>query len=442
MLTRIANNKVDIISFVERAVPILLLAYPILLLSVRDGTSVCFVLLIGLSVLYLFQFGWRNIRWSYGDIAFTFAMACLVGATLISQLYHRNFRLDSFDGPSRFFFAVPIYLMLRRIPLTFPGSLEYAFPLGAFAGLLTSIFFPPVFWATAGTYFIDPAQFGAANLTLAFLSLSTINWTRKDSLRAVALKLVGFAAGIYSAIQTGERGVWVAIPVLLVLGAFYRLSWKYRVGAGVIAIVVGLGSYWVIPTIQERVAYTKTEIANVLDRNLDTSFGLRLQMWHAGIEIVRENPIFGIGPGENIREKFRAMHQKGWFTNLGLEAALSQMHNEILANTMRLGIFGLLSILAIYFVPMILFIKSTASVDRVKQLAAVMGTLFVSAYFIVGLTIETFNIKTIATFYALTVSTLLAIAQHTTSKHASDITSPARRIGQWWAHPTGIGPSD
>jgi len=110
------------------------------------------------------------------------------------------------------------------------------------------------------------------------------------------------------------------------------------------------------------------------------------------------------------------MHQRGWFTALGFEAASSQIHNEILANTVRLGIFGLLSILAIYFIPIILFIKATASADRVKRVAGVMGTLFVSVYFIVGMTIETFNIKTVATFYALTVATLLAIGHHTSQK--------------------------
>jgi hypothetical protein len=76
-----------------------------------------------------------------------------------------------------------------------------------------------------------------------------------------------------------------------------------------------------------------------------------------------------------------------------------------------------------------LFIKgATASVGRVKAVAGVMGTSFVAAYFIVGLTIETFNIKTIATFYALTVATLLAIAHHTTSKDASDVTVEALAI--------------
>jgi O-antigen ligase len=431
--SRITNGRIDIKTFVERAITILFITYPVLLLSVRDGTSVCYVLLLVLSLLYLFRLGWRNIDWSHSDIAFTFAMAFLFGATLISQLYHLSFRFDSLDSPSRFLFAVPIYLMLRSAPccpfgqralwLSFPRALEYGFPLGAIAGLLTSFFFPSTDWLIPATYFVDPAQFGGAILSLGFLSLSTINWTRRDPLGVVGLKLLGFIVGIYGAIETGERGVWIAIPALLILLAYHQLSWKWRAAVAVIAVVAGLASYWAIPTVRDRIAYTQTELTNVVSRSLDTSLGLRLQIWNATIEIIRENPIFGIGPAEEVIEQFRAMHQRGWFTGLGFEAASSQVHNEILANTARLGIFGLLSILAIYFIPMNLFVKAaTASVGRVKAVAGVMGTSFVAAYFIVGLTIETFNIKTIATFYALTVATLLAIAHHTTSKDASDVT--------------------
>jgi len=139
--SRMTNARIDVENFVGRAIPILFLAYPILLLSVRDGTATCYVLLLVLSLLYLFRFGWRNIDWTYSDIAFAFSMACLVGATLISQLYHQSFRLESLDSPSRFLFVVPIYLMLRSVPLSFPRALEYGFPFGTLAGLLTSIFF-------------------------------------------------------------------------------------------------------------------------------------------------------------------------------------------------------------------------------------------------------------------------------------------------------------
>jgi hypothetical protein len=90
----ILNGRIDIEG---RAIPLLFLAYPILLLSVRDGTSVCFVLLLVISILYLLRLGWRNIDWSYRDIAFAASMSCLFVATLISPLYHLSFHFDSLD---------------------------------------------------------------------------------------------------------------------------------------------------------------------------------------------------------------------------------------------------------------------------------------------------------------------------------------------------------
>jgi O-antigen ligase len=102
----------------------------------------------------------------------------------------------------------------------------------------------------------------------------------------------------------------------------------------------------------------------------------------------------------------------GWLTAGGLQAGLSQIHNEVLANAMRLGVFGFASILAIYFVPIVAFLRAAKSTDRIKCVAGVMGMLFVTGYFVFGFTIETFNLKMFATYYAVTIATLLAIADH------------------------------
>jgi O-antigen ligase len=399
------NGGVGVANFAERMIPILLLAYPILLLSVRNGMSTCFALLLVASLIYLFQVRWTNIIvWRQGDIAFAVAMACLFGFTLVSQAYDRSFRLDSLDSPSRFFLVIPIYLMLRSTPLSFLRLLDYGFPLGVLAGFFTSIFFHGPHDVFSGTYFVDAPMWGGAMLTLAFLSVSTINWTRKDPPAVFSLKLASFFVGIYGAVKTGERGIWIAIPILVILWAHYRFPLKYRAAIGAIAIIVAVAGYWIIPTIPQRIVVTQIQIEQTLSGDFNSSMGLRLQIWNAAVKALREHPIAGVGP-EGAPNELQ-------------ELGLGQIHNEILANTVRLGVFGLLSILAIYFVPMVLFVQAARSVDRVKHMAGVMGILFVTGYFIFGLTIETFNLKMFATFYAVTVTTLLAIVSHTASQRA------------------------
>jgi O-antigen ligase len=409
------NSSVVVDNFARRTVPILLLVYPVLLLSVRGGMSACLVLLFLISLHCLFQFGWRNIiHWRPGDMAFAIAMASLIAATLLSQVYHRTFGLGALDGPLRFALVIPIYLTLRCTPLSFPRALEYGLPLGVLAALITSIFFPSTYWTLQGTYFVDPAMFGGAIVILGFLSVGAINWTRRDPPAVLALKLAGFVVGIFCAIQSTERGVWIAIPILIILWARYRFSLKGSVAIAAIALVVALAGYGLIPGIHNRIAETQMEMVSALNGNFDTSVGARLQIWKASAKIIWDNPIVGVGPMA-VSDELQALSHSGWITPFGLQAGLSQIHNEILANTIRLGIFGLLSILAIYLVPLALFIKATASVDRVKHTAGVMGMLFVTGYFVFGLTVETFNIKMFATFYAVTVAALLATARHSAS---------------------------
>jgi O-antigen ligase len=86
---------------------------------------------------------------------------------------------------------------------------------------------------------------------------------------------------------------------------------------------------------------------------------------------------------------------------------------------------GLLAILAIYLVPLILSLQATKSGDPVKRTAAIMCVFVVASYLIFGLTVETFNFKMFASFYAMTVAILLGIARNT----ATDATMPAPAPG-------------
>ena len=406
----------------------LLFAYPIVLLSVRHGMSATFVALVAISVWYLLWFrGQNSFDWQAGDIAFALAMSSLVAATLVSQVYHSSFKLNALDEPSRFFAAIPIYLMLRNSGIAAPRTLEYGFPLGALAGLATSILFPAQFWKS-GTYFLDSIHFGGAMLILGFLSALAINWTRNDPPAVLLLKASGLSAGIYCTLHSSARGAWIALPVLAILWISYRLSggWRARAGAAGAAAAL-IASAWFIPHVRGRIEVTQGEITSVLGGHLETDVGLRLQIWKAALQVISQNPIAGVGP-EGVPDALQAVHQAGGLSPLGLQLGLAEIHSEILAQTIGLGVLGLVAILAIYLVPLVLSLKAARSGDRIKRTAAVMCTFVVVAYFIFGLTVETFNLKMIATFYAMTVAILLGIARNTATEATLPAVAGARPI--------------
>jgi O-antigen ligase len=120
----------------------------------------------------------------------------------------------------------------------------------------------------------------------------------------------------------------------------------------------------------------------------------------------------GIGPDE-FDNFVPQMRDLGLLTQEAAGDGTPEIHSEILLHLVSLGVFGLASIVAIYMVPLVLFIRAAradADAPPGVRSAGLMGACFVISFLVFGLTIEIFNLKLIATFYSLTVAVLLAAA--------------------------------
>ncbi len=84
------------------------------------------------------------------------------------------------------------------------------------------------------------------------------------------------------------------------------------------------------------------QIANSNDRS---SFHSRLMIWNASIEMIKESPIIGIGPG-TFQEKYLSM--AGKFDNPYLEWAVPQPHNVFLAFYLQTGFIGFIGFILIF----------------------------------------------------------------------------------------------
>ncbi len=415
---------------VERAAAALIFLYPVLLLTVRGGANACFFVLIVLAFIEIVRSGrdffagvWDNTTLAYGV-----AMASLTIATLISQFSHMNFGFGPYDGTSRFLLAVPIYLMLRRFPPMSLTLVQYGLAAGALASVLVALVSPHYFGNRLGTYFLNVIHFGDLAAILGLISVLTINWTRIDPPVVVALKIGAFLAGLYMAIQSGSRGGWLAIPIVCFVWASLARKGAARLVVSTLALVLAtLALYALVAPVHERIDELASDYM-VFDHMKDTPTGLRLQIWDAALHAFAENPVFGIGP-----DQFKAMaptlSAAGYLTSKAAVFAGAEVHNEILSCAVTLGVFGLVSILSIYFVPLVLFLRTARSPDRIERTASALGVCFVIAYFVFGLSVDIFNLKTTATFYSLTVAVLLAIATNCAPGRRKNCLSPADDTG-------------
>jgi O-antigen ligase len=399
-------------------VMLILLTYPALLLTVRNGSGVLLGVLLIISIVQLFLIR-KTLsipHWDKYSIAFSLAMASPVVAIFLSQAYHGQFNAPPYDWASRFLLAIPVFLALRQTDIRAITVLQYGLPLGslvAFAMLTVH----PYEWSlgrTTTSIFFNLIHFSDTALMLGFLSLFSINWERKDHPLVLALKLCGFMAGMYMSIQSGERGGWLTMPVLLLIWAAANNNEKLWIKL-CIAMMVILGAAWLsystLDFVQWRIDTIFSDIAAYTHGNKDTSIGVRFQLYLAAIHLFIEHPIFGIGPGE-FSHAMPALMANNMLTPLGAQMGTSEVHNEILHKCAETGLFGLLSILSVYLVPTFIFWRSTKSSDTSIRIASFMGICLVTGFFIFGLTVEIFNLKMTATFFAFTLAILMAAALH------------------------------
>jgi len=400
-------------SVIEKSATLLLLAYPALMLAVRGGMNGVFLLLLllALAVWIVRPNGMSALAWKRDWTPYAAAMAGMSLAILFSQAYHGSYAGHPHDAPSRYWLALPVFLLLQRLrPGVFAG-LQIAFPAAAILGFALAK--DPGDWLghRASIDTMDLIHFGDFELILGALSLASLNWFGRDPLALRILKIAGFIAGLAASFGSGSRGGWLAIPVFVALMFHFKsarptLKMIISAVAGLAAAAVLL--YSLRATVQERVNQFAGDVASFQEGKRDTSTGIRWQLYKAAVEVFLSHPVFGVGP-EGFAQEMKPLAEAGKITPMAAELGHAEVHNDILSKAAGMGVFGLLAMLAVYAVPLRLFWRAGKSTLREVRRAGVLGVVFVSGFFIFGLTVEVLDLTMAVAFYSFTVAILLAV---------------------------------
>lgn len=389
--------------------------YPTLLFLIKGGTNASLFLLAVIAIVLLLSAHNNQKIFRREDIFFGFAMSSSLMAILLSQLYHHDLVARYFDSSARFILAIPIVLALRHANIRALALIQYAFPLGAISAYVAVVLSGSDAHYFASTSFLNHIHLGDLALLLGFLSLFSINWFQQDALFIKLFKVIGLVAGLTVSILSSARGGWIAIPVFLGVYLYSHTKGGFLKKAGYFLLITGvlsLFSYWFIQPVHERIGWIYADLTSIKHGNPDGSIGVRLQLWRAALHLIASNPIFGVG-ADGFGLAMDRLSASGFITPVAASLGKGEVHNETLAQTVRFGIFGLLSILAIYFVPYMLFLRAIKASDNGgSKRAGVMGVCVTLGFFVFGLTVEIFDLKMTAAFYSLTIALLLAIATH------------------------------
>jgi O-antigen ligase len=344
------------------------------------------------------------------------ALAAPIIAVMMGQIFRGDWQVKLMDGPARPLLSIFVFIYLLHKPIDFVKILEWCIPLSLLilGGLLLA---HPYEWANMtserfGTTAVDPLTLGQYSTLLAFICLFTLNLYEKDKWLVKFSKLMGVAVGLWISLGAGSRSAWVAIPFLIILWIIHRL--KIRQPCTIFTVLIatiatGFLIYEMSPLVHNRINITYSEYSSYIQNsNRDTSAGLRISMLRAAVLLFLENPIAGYGD-ENY-PKLSSIFGATSFNTEALELTIIQngVHNEIMQNALRSGVFGIISSILMFAVPAVVFYRGSNSKVPSIRAAGLIGLCYIFSVFFFGLSTETFNLKYTISFYALMVSTLAA----------------------------------
>ena len=407
-------------SLLDAAAILCLALFPLLYMTLRGWTNIYVFILFILGVMY-FALNPKSLKTGFQGVAskwVVFTLCSPILSIFISQAFREKFTSTAFDGPSRFFLAAVIFIYLKDRKINFTKILELVLPISLIICLAAYLFNPEAsaMWGgRAASYFVDTITFGAYCMILGFICLISIRINSpKEHFILSLIKFAGFLIGGYLGIKSQSRSAWTAAVGLLFYFSFVKFHKKHTLipwGLVILSLISIFTIYQVSPEVHQRILIGINEIISYFkDGNFNTSLGIRISMIRVASNLILEHPLSGfkdgVIPALNTMESI-----KPFYTDL-LQFMLTNTgtHTEILAQGVRSGIWGLISAIALFLTPGIIFLNRISHQNKNIRHAAILGLALVLGLFLTSLTIQVFNLKYTSSFYALMIASLAAQA--------------------------------
>jgi len=220
------------------------------------------------------------------------------------------------------------------------------------------------FYYTHFSVFIHPTYF-AVYLNLAVIILIEKIFDSEFGIRKFIpriLILIFFLGSIF--LLSGRTSIAVSIISILILIIIYvrqkvKLGIRFFVAGIILAAGIVLSGTWLIKssrfpemitTVQNRDALIEKFNSGKLEESDYNSLTERLIFWNCAFEVIRQNPVFGVGTGD-LKEELIEVYKRKNFQR-GIEFSYSP-HNQFIHSSVILGAAGLIFLMLILIYPLI-----------------------------------------------------------------------------------------
>lgn len=306
----------------------------ILLMAIFNFPDTKFILsrLIPVVCLYaLIKYG-KEIKDNFNTQLKSF-LICGFGVVVVYSIYH-VIRGDGFSL-ARTLIASLVYLIFVPWKRINPKVVYYIIAIAAIVCGLNAFY---------ERYVLNIYRVGIATnsipyaLYVSFLVLSCVYLLLNSQSKTLKLLVsIGGLLSLSAIIMTDVRGVILFLPVAIIYLVITTIKpiWKYYI-ASILSIILLSGVFYTIfqQEINARIVQTQNEIALIKQGNLTSSIGIRLDLWMHGVDIIAQNPLFGVGDN-GLQESVSQITNRG-------AAIQPHLHNQYLDFLARYGMVGTL----------------------------------------------------------------------------------------------------
>jgi O-antigen ligase len=199
----------------------------------------------------------------------------------------------------------------------------------------------------------------------------------------------------------GGRTGHLAFAVSIFVVGFLNIKNKIIAFLSMLVLVVAIfyTAYNVSPVFKTRFDASINEtnkISNNQKNQYHGSFGTRLALWIVGVEIIKENPILGVGVGDSMPVLRDMVSQKGYEDKVNI-ANMPNYHNYYIQIAVQLGIIGLVLYLLFFYYILKIDIKDKI----IKNMMIIFVTVYCVASSVENMFHQQFSMAILALFVGL-----------------------------------------
>lgn len=217
----------------------------------------------------------------------------------------------------------------------------------------------------------------------------------------IALFLITITFNLF--ISTGRTGqLAFLVSIFVTLFMHFKVSIKTLLLSLLVIFSIFYNAYLFIPQVESRMTAGKNDIEKLLNKDFDSSWGIRVAYWLISYEVLKNEPLLGIGVGDYKLAAKEVLLDNNYNFSDNVIAFCSKyhFHNQFLMVAVQTGVIGL--ILMFYFFSRLIKLKIQNS--EIQKLNYIFLSVMFTSFFAESLWLRQNSLILFLLFSALMIA--------------------------------------